>query len=605
MQAAERGTQPRRIGLRLGMTLGFGGLVLIAVVLVLALGLGSAQKNTTDLQSAQARIAMDMLRDGIESHLKPVEEQTRQIALQAELYPTKSWLDTGGAMARTLVGALAGNASTFNLVLIRPGGALIAVERVADAPAGVLVDVNLHGRPVSEQDQAGLKEGQGFWGPIIRHPYHGVPIINYRFPVFIDGAFEGVAVGVVRIDQLSRLVATTARNVEGEAFILYGERHVLAHPSMVDRKFPEESLPLVEARNVHDPVLQIIARGGGDPLRKGIDGIDARFVDHGDTGGYLTLAQTIRDFGEIPWKLVLSYRLRDVSAEFQRMIAAAIAGVVVLIISVIVAVVFARGISRPLTRLADYAEDISNLNLHGLAPLPHSRIREVDEAAMSMNAMRNGLTWFEAYVPKRLVTRLMASEGSAHLGGEARQITVMFTDIVGFTPMAEHMGAEETAAFLNDHFRLLADAIEEHGGTIDKFIGDAVMAFWGAPEDQSDHSARAIDAALAIREALTKDNQARAARGLAPVRLRVGIHAGPVVVGNIGAPRRMNYTIVGDTVNTANRLEQAAREQDEASDVTILISDAARDAAGKVLDAREVGEIALRGREHGVRAWLI
>jgi adenylate cyclase len=135
------------------------------------------------------------------------------------------------------------------------------------------------------------------------------------------------------------------------------------------------------------------------------------------------------------------------------------------------------------------------------------------------------------------------------------------------------MPAARTAAFLNDHFAVMARCIEKEGGTIDKFLGDGVMAFWGAPDRQRDHAARAARTVLAISEAIAADNRRRVEDGEPPIKLRIGLHSGTVVVGNIGAPERMNYTIVGDTVNTAKRLEQLGKTLGTAEEtVTILVS---------------------------------
>ena len=174
--------------------------------------------------------------------------------------------------------------------------------------------------------------------------------------------------------------------------------------------------------------------------------------------------------------------------------------------------------------------------------------------------MLRGLRWFEVYVPRALVERLMGLGTAGTLASVEREVTVMFTDIAGFTAFSEGRPAAEVAQFLNRHFAMVSESIEATGGTVDKFIGDGVMAFWGAPEAQPDHAERAARAALAIAQALRIDNEARRAAGEVPVRLRLGLHTGPVTVGNIGAPGRMNYTIIGDTVNAAQRVEALGKD---------------------------------------------
>jgi adenylate cyclase len=196
------------------------------------------------------------------------------------------------------------------------------------------------------------------------------------------------------------------------------------------------------------------------------------------------------------------------------------------------------------------------------------------------------------YVPRTLVTTLIARGDVAALPSEIRDVTVLFTDIVGFTARTESMGAAAAARFLNDHFALVTACIEGEGGIVDKYIGDAVMAVWGALEAEPDHAVRAMRAARAIAEALRADNAGRTP----PVRMRIGIHSGPVIVGNIGTPTRMNYTVVGDTVNTAQRLENLARDLLPACDVAILLSQSTASALPCDIALVSLGEHQLRGR---------
>ena len=207
---------------------------------------------------------------------------------------------------------------------------------------------------------------------------------------------------------------------------------------------------------------------------------------------------------------------------------------------------------------------------------------------------------FETYVPKQLVLGLV-QRGETIETTEERILTIMFTDIRGFSTLAEHMGAAEIAELLNTHFEMLASAIEAEGGTVDKYIGDAIMAFWGAPEQVPDHAARALRAAAEIQRRVRADNDARRARGDEALRIRVGIHTGQVIVGNIGSKNRVNYTVVGDAVNTASRIDSLAKEIATEEDCIILTSGDTRDLAGPadtgVYDLQNLGEREIRGRE--------
>ncbi len=328
---------------------------------------------------------------------------------------------------------------------------------------------------------------------------------------------------------------------------------------------------------------------------------ESRIVNLPGDNHVLLIARMDR-YGTVPWKLALAFPLEDVTTELLRLLKAGLAGFAVLILSLLIALFAARRLASPLVRLAQFADRARRLDLEGLEPLPRSTFRELDKAAASMNGMITGLRWFETYVPKRLVQNLMAQGQPEAAMSQERMVTVMFTDISGFTGRSEKWSAQQTADFLNAHFDLLAAEIEATGGTIDKFIGDAVMAFWGAPEPQDDHAARAVLAARAIREAVAMDNSHRDD----PVNVRIGLHTGPVVVGNIGATDRMNYTIVGDTVNIANRLEtQAAKLSANAGATVILASGATVTAARAVDDATCIGDVLLKGRAGSVEGWLL
>ena len=159
----------------------------------------------------------------------------------------------------------------------------------------------------------------------------------------------------------------------------------------------------------------------------------------------------------------------------------------------------------------------------------------------------------EGYAPRTLLRRLIGGERDAGESVE-RHSTVMFTDITGFTKLAETLSPSATARFLTAHFRALARCIEGERGTVGKILGDGLLAYW----DGGEVAAPALRSALAIRSAVTTDNRARSRAGLVPIRLRVGLHAGPLVMARLGAARSLGLTPLGDTVNVASRMETSA-----------------------------------------------
>jgi class 3 adenylate cyclase len=257
-------------------------------------------------------------------------------------------------------------------------------------------------------------------------------------------------------------------------------------------------------------------------------------------------------------------------------------------------------------KVAVHADAISRLDLHDLSPLPRSLIRELDVQSKAFNAMEVSLLWFAAYIPRSLVRRLISRGEPEGIPPVQQTVTVMFTDIVGFTIEAERLSATDTAAFLNGHFGLLTPCIEAESGTVDKFIGDSVMAFWNAPEQQADHADRACRAALAIRATIRNENEARARRGERPIRLRIGIHTGPAVVGNIGSAERVNYTVVGDTVNVAQRCEALGKELDQPhADVTILVSSQTRSSLSRPIPSISAGTLPMKRRTGSIEVYQI
>jgi adenylate cyclase len=189
----------------------------------------------------------------------------------------------------------------------------------------------------------------------------------------------------------------------------------------------------------------------------------------------------------------------------------------------------------------------------------------------------------------------------------AQRAGVLFADIVGFTALSERLGAEGTMALLRGFHRRMAETVFAHGGTVDKYVGDAVMATFGTPRPAPDDALRAIRCASGMIEALARWNAERAAAGDPPIRIGIGVHYGTVVAGDMGDERRLEYAVIGDTVNVASRLEKKTRELGVTALVTGDAFEAARAAAGAgdpVLDAlRPAGTDAVRGRAEPVALW--
>ena len=301
-------------------------------------------------------------------------------------------------------------------------------------------------------------------------------------------------------------------------------------------------------------------------------------------------------YGEKPIYVGAHFPLAQAGAALGRLQQPAAVAGGVLLVTLGALVFIIRRVSLPVQGLAAAARAVQLLDFENAPIVKRGPFRETAAAADAFNAMLKGLIGFNTYVPRSLVKRLL-EVGEAR--SELRDVTVLFTDVVGFTAMSQRLSAHHMAGFLNRHFALLGECIESTGGTVDKYIGDSIMAFWGAPEAQADHRHRGLQAAVLIARALAKDNARRRRKGLKPIRLRIGLTSGPAIVGNVGAPGRINYTLIGDTVNTAQRLESLGKDymKDDDDSVILTTEDTAVEISPDLGAAEPLGAVELVGRK--------
>jgi adenylate cyclase len=203
---------------------------------------------------------------------------------------------------------------------------------------------------------------------------------------------------------------------------------------------------------------------------------------------------------------------------------------------------------------------------------------------------------FGQYVSRDVYDQLVSNPALARLGGQRRQMTVLFSDIRGFTSVSEKGEPEDIVQTLNEYFTRMVDIVFEHKGTLDKFVGDMVMALFGAPLDDRDHAEHAVDAALEMIEELAKLNERWIAEGRPALDIGIGINTGPMIAGNIGSEAIMSYTVIGDAVNLGSRLESLNKQYS----TRIIISDATRAALPDRYILRPLGEVVVKGKTQPV-----
>ena len=213
-------------------------------------------------------------------------------------------------------------------------------------------------------------------------------------------------------------------------------------------------------------------------------------------------------------------------------------------------------------------------------------------------ARRQLAALFGQYVPPELVARMAREPGRYSMRSRSTELTVLFADVHGFSGLAEHMPPAELGAMMNLTFSHLTDVIREHRGTLDKYIGDSVMAFWGAPLDDPEHARHALAAAHAMRDRLPKLHAEMATRGWPPLEINIGINTGSMVVGDMGSRHRRAYTVMGDAVNLAARVQALCSQ----FGLGLVVGDATRQALGDTL-CLALGRILVRGRDAPIQAW--
>ena len=427
----------------------------------------------------------------------------------------------------------------------------------------------------------------------------GVPGISSATP-YIDasGVLRGVLTVDFNLNALSRFVQALPFGRHGRVFILTSDGTMIAHPTLhlVQVTGQGSRGTLVTVANVGDPMIQQWfeawkTHASGNAM--------ARFSFDLAGQQYIAGSHTVDLDSHTSWVIGAAAPESDFLGLLarNRQVALAILATA-LAFGIVVSVALGRRIAAPLASLANEMEQVGNFVLTDRARLA-TRFREVALMDRSLLGMKGSLRSFAYYVPTELVRELLASGQEARLEGHTDNLTVCFADIVSFTSMAESVPPDELVRHLARYFDDMTHIIAESGGTIDKFIGDAIMAFWGAPKPEPDHAARACEAAVRMQRTLASLRASAETPWLAGLNARIGLASGDVLVGNVGTPARFNYTVMGDTVNLASRLESLNKLYGTA----ILVGESTFVAARARIVARPVDLVQVKGKNLGVTVY--
>ncbi|HVI91637.1 MAG TPA: adenylate/guanylate cyclase domain-containing protein [Dongiaceae bacterium] len=430
------------------------------------------------------------------------------------------------------------------------------------------------------------------WSDARDFPTGTQPAIAISERLEVYGHYLGVMAVTIDLTRLAHFLAGLSVSRHGHAFILAENGRIL--PGMTREGVLEMDWGMLGDNA--DPSVRVVAQA----IRQGhldLAKINAEYnFDLNDTVNGSEYFVNIAPLPFRHWSVATIIPAEDILGDIPaatRRLYLQMIGLVSLLL--LIAVVAAdRLISRPIGAIMRQMREIEHFHIDRLSYRP-SALRELDHLSRAVQQMGAGLSSFRKYLPADLVETLVARGIDAKPGGHRQAVTVLFSDLAGFTGLTE-AAPDETVAFLGSHLQAMSEIIHGQAGTVDKFIGDSVMALWNAPSDHPHHALAACRAALACQRRFNEMRSMADPAGIGRIDLRLGINSGEALVGNIGSPDRLNYTAIGDTVNIASRLESLNKQYG----TSILIGAATAAEAGDQLTIRHLDRVAVYGRQSGL-----
>jgi adenylate cyclase len=416
------------------------------------------------------------------------------------------------------------------------------------------------------------------------------PTLSVATPIVINKNFLGMTSHSFSLETIASFLSNIRVSRNSEAFIVDETGNIL-----VRTKF-EEGFTVTngefKSRNISEFANTPLSYVASARASNGGKIINFRFGPKQE--GYVAKFTPIRNDYNKHWEVLTIAPMSDFLDKLdeinERLMA--VAGLLILL-SMLVYFFLSKIVSRPIELLTLDIKGLLDFDLQQKMHVAGSHIDEIDILADAVQKLRTTLNAFTSYVPRDLVNDLIKSDKQIEIGGESRYLTIMFSDLEDFSGMSEVTPARELLKRVSSYLELMTFAIKEESGTVDKFIGDAVMAFWGAPISNEDHGYLACVAAIKAKRRMAQLNKQLIQERKRPLKVRIGIHSDAVLVGNIGSQERLSYTVMGDGVNIASRLEGVNKEFSTA----ICISHAVFKEAGERLCVRPIDQISVKGRK--------
>jgi class 3 adenylate cyclase len=497
-----------------------------------------------------------------------------------------------------LVGTRVGALSSLDFVtLYAPTGQSVTTVKADEVPAPE-VPSRLEPALLARLSSRGSLVVQG-----VRSSAQGGPVLEVFFPITaVDGTPRGILGTQVKLGELCALMGELGEKFfdsRESVFVVDGARRLVLHadPTRVAAREDLSQYGLFTALSgdssfTTDMVATSDFHAGGTPMVGSLEVISER--------GWAVAVQQPQ---------ARAYRsLSDMRRSI--LLALAVAAVVALGAGVL----GARQLTQPIRALVTATRALAERTFQGVGERITRRGDELGTLGRAFDSMAVTLEGKERelvaqaqvraalsrYLSPDVVELVVSNPDKLRLGGERREVTILFADVVGFTKLSESQPPEIIVALLNELFTFATEIIQRRGGIIDKFIGDCIMAVWGTPQSHEDDAMRAVQAAEDLRRWLDVGNRRWRERWGIEIQLAIGIHTGPAVAGNVGSEKRMEYTVIGDTVNVAARLESLAQPGQ------ILVSEATRERMGQdSVELVPAGERKLHGRTAAMRIYEV
>lgn len=439
-------------------------------------------------------------------------------------------------------------------------------------------------------------EQKPYWSDVYIFARTKLPGITVSYPVLDSKKkISSIVAADISLDRLSKFLKKQNISEHSVVFIVNENNEIIAYPDASKTYLVDSKTGKARSRKISELNIKWITDAFGQHKLLKKNRIDS--VTDGER--YISLFTDFPLSSDQKWKIVIIIPEDDLLGtvkqdSFETLL---ISGVVLLFSLVLVGFISKR-FTRPITLLAKETEYIKDFELEKVKGV-QSRFAEIQMLNNSVMAMKYGLGAFRKFVPADLVRQLLQSGKEVVPGGEKRELTILFSDIEGFTTISENMPPEELMLDLSLYLTELSKIINVNQGTIDKFIGDSIMSFWGAPMPCDDSAYNSCKAALECQNKLNHLNKAWTDVGKAPLHTRIGIHTGEMIVGNIGSDERLNYTVMGDSVNLGSRLEGLNKYYG----TRIIISHATYKKVKDRFRCRLLDIVAVKGKTKGVRVY--